>query len=83
MNNYYFTFRSVTQAQNALLVLSRRGITGELVHAPIGSSENGCSYAVRVKRSDGYFAALYLHQEGLYYLKALRSTAGGVEEVVL
>ena len=75
MSNYYFTFRSLTQAQYALVVLSKYGIKGVLVQAPMEISENGCVYAVQIKSADGYRAASVFSQEGISYIRLYHGAA--------
>lgn len=82
MSKYSFTFRSVTQAQYALVVLNRYGIDGELVQAPMEVSENGCAYAVQVRIIDGYRAALLLRQEGVLFVRVYQTTDRGSEVLV-
>lgn len=67
MSKYSFTFRSLTQAQYARVILRRYGIAGELVQAPMEASKNGCAYAIDVSGADGYRAAQILVQEGIPY----------------
>lgn len=83
MNSYYFTFRSVTQAQNAVFVLKRYGIDGVLVSDPAALTQRGCGYAVQVKSRDGYRSAAILREEGIHYIKAYKVNALGLEEAML
>lgn len=77
MSKYSFTFRSLTQAQYARVILSRYGIAGELVQAPTEATENGCAYAVTVRMVDGYRAMQILKQEGISYTRFYQASGRG------
>ena len=49
MNHYLIICRSVTQAQRAGRLLSSFGITNQVFRTPVGLTERGCSYSVRVR----------------------------------
>ena len=74
MIDYLFTFRSLTAAQQAELLLIRYGIPCRLVRAPSRSSNNGCSYAVRVQ--DYYRTNAVFIQENLNYERVLQWNVG-------
>src|SRR5699024_3056452 len=57
MYDYYFTFRSMTQAQRAVGVLQQAAIYAVLERTPRAISPQGCGYAVKVLRGDVYRAA--------------------------
>ena len=48
MNHYLIVCRSVTQAQRAGYLLSAAGITNRIFRSPVGLTERGCSYSVRI-----------------------------------
>lgn len=48
MNEYVFTFQSMTAAQQAAIILTKEGIPAQLIRAPKQVSSYGCSHAVRV-----------------------------------
>lgn len=48
MNDYYFTYRSVTSAQRALRSLTDAGIPTQLRRTPGPLAKNGCGYCLRV-----------------------------------
>ena len=48
MNDYYFTYRSVTSAQRALRALTDAGIPAQLRRTPGPLAKNGCGYCLRV-----------------------------------
>ena len=72
MKDFYFTFRSMTEAQQAAFALLQYGLEYELVKAPVIASNMGCSHAVRVEHSDSYQASMILRREGLSYERGLR-----------
>ncbi len=83
MNHYLIVCRSVTQAQRAGYLLSAAGITNRIFRSPIGLTERGCSYSVRI--GEPYLARameilrqnslqpvkLFLHRDGQYFEVAL------------
>ncbi len=83
MNHYLIVCRSVTQAQRAGYLLSAAGITNRIFRSPVGLTERGCSYSVRI--GETYFARamellrqnslrpvkVFLHREGQYHEVAL------------
>lgn len=79
MSKYYFSFRTVTQAQHARVLLRRYGIIGELVQAPVEVSDAGCAHALRVQSTDRYRAAKILKQEGILYIELSQMSDRGSE----
>ena len=83
MNHYLIVCRSVTQAQRAGYLLSAAGITNRIFLSPVGLTERGCSYSVRI--GEPYLARameilrqnslqpvkLFLHRDGQYFEVAL------------
>lgn len=83
MNHYLIVCRSVTQAQRAGYLLSAAGITNRIFRSPVGLTERGCSYSVRI--GEPYLARameilrqnslqpvkLFLHRDGQYFEVAL------------
>ncbi len=65
MYEYYFTFRSLTRAQQAVQLLRGQALGGELVRIPKALTSMGCGYAVRVYGSDSYPAAAMLRTAGV------------------
>ena len=49
MNHHLIVCRSVTQAQRAGRLLTFYGITNQVFRSPVGLTERGCSYSVRVR----------------------------------
>lgn len=83
MYEYYFTFQSITHAQNALSELFRIGISAELIRSPKRFSAMGCSYALRVLSADGYSAYATLRSAGIKPYRSLRVYSDGRSEVTL
>ena len=79
MNGYYFTFRSVTRAQQAQTLLNRKGISSVLQRTPGFLAVQGCGYCLRVGEASASAAARLLGNSGMErcYLR----TPGGFEEV--
>ena len=48
MQYYLLLCRSVTHAQRINAALKRMGISGRIIRPPLGLSERGCGYAVRI-----------------------------------
>lgn len=80
MEQYYFTFRSVTAAMEGQKKLERVGIRASMVRTPIGLREQGCGYSLRVS---AYAAAEAILSQGeKHYQKCYRrSTDGKWQEV--
>ena len=74
MIDYLFTFRSLTAAQQAEMILTRYGIPSRLVRIPSRISDNGCGHAVRVQ--DYHRANAAFIQENLFYERVLRWNGG-------
>lgn len=49
MDYYLLIARSVTQAQHMVRALEQCGIRADMFRAPVGLTDRGCSYAVRVR----------------------------------
>ncbi len=78
MNGYYFTFRSVTKAQQAQMLLNRKGISSVLQRTPGFLAVKGCGYCLRVGEASASAAVRQLRQSGMErcYLR----TESGFEE---
>lgn len=82
MLDYYFTFRSMTAAQQAVMELKKSGLFASLLRAPRALSSMGCGYAVRVAFQNGSAAALVLRHTAADFTKIFQSdTSGGWREV--
>ena len=62
MNHYLIVCRSVTQAQRVSRLLTMADIFNQVFRSPIGTTERGCSYSVRV-RADHLNRAMAILQE--------------------
>ena len=83
MNHYLIVCRSVTQAQRAGYLLSAAGITNRIFRSPVGLTERGCSYSVRIgepylaraieilRQNSPQPVKLFLHRDGQYFEVAL------------
>ena len=60
MNDYFFSFQSLTQAHEAKRSLKQQGIEAEIVNTPLSHSAGGCGYSVKVSGSDAQAASLHL-----------------------
>lgn len=73
--------RSVTQAQRMMRTLENCGIWAKIFRAPVGLTEYGCSYAVKIRRERLHQAMECLHQSGLFPLSVHEKTETGYREV--
>ena len=64
MNDYYFTYRSVTLAQRALRALTDAGIPARLRRTPGPLAKNGCGYCLQVSSGRAGAAAETLRGTG-------------------
>lgn len=82
MYDYYFTFRSMTQAQRAVSALRQTGIFAALIRTPRAISTKGCGYSIQVGGDVVYRTAEVLRANLILHEKAYRITAGGRAEEV-
>ena len=73
--------RSVTQAQRMMRTLEDRGIWAKIFRAPVGLTEFGCSYAVKIRREKLWQAMDCLRRSGLKPLSVHEKTESGYREV--
>lgn len=59
----YITFRSLTRAQLAAAVLAQSGIDARFLRAPEPIAQQGCGYALLVRRSN-LNASVYVLRQG-------------------
>lgn len=83
MTQYYFTFRSLTQAQTARRAAERRGIRASLLRTPRELSAQGCGYALAVKEETVRGAAATLTGAGISYEALYRVRDDGMTEEVI
>ena len=83
MNHYLIVCRSVTQAQRAGYLLSAAGITNRIFRSPVGLTERGCSYSVRIGEPYLARAMEILRQNSLQPVKLFLHRGGQYFEVAL
>ena len=74
MTIYYYTFRSMTGAMNAVGKLRKKGIIAVPVRTPEALRQRGCGYCIPIPREafprgrellpPGEYEKLYLHRDG-------------------
>ena len=69
MRNCIITFRSVTPAQRAEVILKRAGVECTLQRTPKWMEERGCGYCVRLSCRDIMEATLLLRDAGISFRK--------------
>ena len=52
MNEYYFTFQSLTAAQNASKMLKYFGISAPVISTPAALSPEGCGYSLGINKEE-------------------------------
>ena len=74
---YLIVCRSLTYAQRTAAALERAGITARFFRPPMGLTDRGCSYAVRI--ADGYLptALERLRAEGLLPMRVFYAGSDG------
>ena len=75
--------RSVTQAQRMMSVLEKCGIWAKIFRAPVGLTEFGCSYAVKIRREKLWQALDCLRRSALEPLSVHEKTESGYREVAV
>ena len=73
--------RSVTQAQRMMRKLEDCGIWAKIFRAPVGLTEFGCSYAVKIRREKLWQAMDCLRRRGSTPLSVHEKTESGYREV--
>lgn len=82
MNHYLIVCRSVTQAQRAGMLFSSAGITNQVFRSPVGLTERGCSYSVRIPYQQLPHAAQLLRDYHMKPVKiVLQDEYGTISEV--
>ena len=77
MSYYLLLSRSITHAQRMSRTLERAGITARFFRPPMGLTDRGCSYAVRI--GGDYLSAAMdcLRREGLAPMRTFRAAGDG------
>ena len=82
MEDVLLTARSITRAQRMDAELRKRGITAELVRAPVSLSARGCSYALRLRPEKLDAAISILKNTGLMPYQIFARSGSEVREVL-
>ena len=77
MPYYLLLSRSITHAQRMSRVLERAGITARFFRPPMGLTDRGCSYAVRVSADSLTAAMEQLRAVGLLPMRIFRGESDG------
>ena len=77
MSYYLLLSRSITHAQRMSRTLERVGITARFFRPPMGLTDRGCSYAVRIGEGNLPAAMNQLRNEGLAPMRVFRADADG------
>lgn len=77
MSYYLLLSRSITHAQRMSRVLERAGITARFFRPPMGLTDRGCSYAVRIREGSLPAAMERLRSEGLVPMRVFYAESDG------
>ncbi len=77
MPYYLLLSRSITHAQRMSRTLERAGITVRFFRPPMGLTDRGCSYAVRIGERDLPPALERLRSDGLAPMRAFFAGSDG------
>ena len=77
MPYYLLLSRSITHAQRMSRILEWAGITARFFRPPMGLTDRGCSYAVRVNAESLPSAIERLRAEGLLPMRVFRVESDG------
>lgn len=77
MPYYLLLSRSITHAQRMSRVLERAGITARFFRPPMGLTDRGCSYAVRIGEGSLPAAMERLRSEGLVPMRVFYAESDG------
>ncbi len=77
MSYYLLLSRSITHAQRMSRVLERAGITARFFRPPMGLTDRGCSYAVRIGEGSLPAAMERLRSEGLVPMRVFYAESDG------
>lgn len=80
MFSYFFTFRSLTAAQQARNILYTAGIGSELLRAPKSVASQGCGFVLLIAAQDAVPAADLLRAWRARFLRILRVYENGQTE---
>lgn len=77
MPYYLLLSRSITHAQRMSRTLERAGITARFFRPPMGLTDRGCSYAVRINADSLVAAMEQLRAVGLLPMRVFRAAPDG------
>ena len=77
MSYYLLLSRSITHAQRMTRTLERAGITARFFRPPMGLTDRGCSYAVRISESSLPAAMTRLREAGLAPMRVFHAGRDG------
>ncbi len=77
MPYYLLLSRSITHAQRMSGVLEKAGISARFFRPPMGLTDRGCSYAVRIGANDLPAAMERLHANGMRPMRAFYTGGDG------
>ena len=83
MSYYLLLSRSITHAQRMSSVLGKAGINHRLLRPPLGLTDKGCSYAVRVVEPEFWRAVKTLKEAELLPVRVFFTTGDGVYREIL
>lgn len=82
MKVYYFTFRSVTQAQRGEQVLNQSGLRAVMLRTPKWMENQGCGYSLRLRTGELLSVISLLRERGIGFRKIyVQNPDGTLEEV--
>ena len=82
MNDYDFTFRSVTAAMQGQQLLRQNGVPAATVRTPMELRQQGCGYSLRVSERVYPRAKALLDRGGAAYRRIYRRQGDGWQEVL-
>ncbi len=77
MPYYLLLSRSITHAQRMSRILERAGLTARFFRPPMGLTDRGCSYAVRIGEGSLPLALERLRSEGLMPMRVFHAGGDG------
>ena len=77
MTYYLLLSRSITHAQRMSRILERGGITARFFRPPMGLTDRGCSYAVRIGEGSLPAAMQRLREAGLAPMRIFHAGRDG------
>lgn len=83
MYDSYFTFRSLTAAQQAMQVCRMAGLPVQLTRTPSELAVRGCGYALGVPGSVFYRVAWELRRANISFTHGFRRFGSGWEEAAV